>query len=332
MALQYETGTPSTVEDLIDKLQTFAAANNWTVDDYDSVNDECTIHEGTMYVHFGWDATGEELNICHSLGYTGGNAIDAMPDDSGNGSATIGSERHVNFTDGAGSAQAGPFTAYHFFLEDGAGGDPMYIHCIVEVVSGVYRHFGFGTIEKINDWTGGEYVYAHFWNQTANNIDNPTSVSHTCGLDAGTGTSLYDATLHLEDIGAQTTITDKWGIFRGSTPGTDTAGEDRVLLLGGARDGLWLRFLRHIQNSNLNAYVPITPIPVIYRDTSTTPDTWIWLGQQAGIGVVNMENFSSGDEITLGGETWIVFPWVRKQYLEDNTEESWNAGYAYRKS
>lgn len=325
MALQYQTGTPSSVEDLIDKLQTFAAANNFTVDDYDAVNNECTIHESNMYVHFGWFSA-TDLNICQSLGYSVAAAIDAMPDDSGNGSSSSGTGRRVNFE------SAGPWTAYHFFCEDGASGDPMYIHVVVEVSSGVFRHFGFGTIEKVNDWVGGEYAYGHLWGQSVSQIDNPASTSgHTLMLDAITTQNADCATMHIEGVDTMTG-SQKWGVFTSATLGVDDAGEARVRLLGGGRNGLYLYQMRHIHNSNLNAYVPIIPIPVVYVDTTPSPDTWCWLGQMSNVGVVNMHNMSAGDEFTLGGETWKVFPWVRKQFLQDDTEESWNAGYAYRKS
>jgi hypothetical protein len=325
MALQFETGTPSSVEDLVNKLQTFAAAHNFTVDNYDATNDECTIHESNMYVHFGWDGTGTDLNICQSLGYTPATAIDVMPNDSGNGSATIGIERRVEFL------AAGPWTSYEFYCEDGAGGDPMYIHVVVQISAGIYRHFGFGTIDKINDWTGGEYAYGHIWEQGATNIDSPASVSHVFVLDGTSSPSLSNATMHMEGIGLQGG-SEKWGVFGASVTGTDTAGQTRRVLFGGSRDGLWLRFMRHIHNSNLNSYIPIIPIPVVYRDTGTAPDTWIWLGQQPNVGIVNMNNLSAGDTITLGGETWVVYPWARKQHLLANTEESWNAGIVYRKS
>ena len=39
-----------------------------------------------------------------------------------------------------------------------------------------------------------------------------------------------------------------------------------------------------------------------------------------------------GDSIFLGGDDeWLVFPWTRKQHLQIETEESWRAGWAYKK-
>lgn len=337
MALVYETGTPSTIQDLVDKLQTFAAANGWTVDEFDTTGNQCTLHEGSdMYVTFAWDttpATGSSaIAIYQSLGWTTSTAPDAMPDDSGNGDPTpsaVTTERRME------ADQVGPYTAYYFFAQtDGTAALPKYINVVLQVSAGVYRHMQFGTIIKTNDWTGGQYAAGNLWNQTAAQTDNPASTSHYVGLDGQSPFSVDGATMHMEGVGDQG-VNEKWGVFSSLTRtslGTDTAGEARRTLMGGSRGGLWGEQMRHIKNSALNAYVPIIPIPVLYRDTLTVPDKWIWLGQQANVGIVNMDGMSAGDEFTLGGETWKVFPWCRKQFLQADTQESWNAGYAYRKS
>lgn len=321
----YETGTASSIEDLIDKLQTFLDTDPaWTIDNFSTGDNECTIHLGDLYVSFAWDASpSTDLAIYQSLGYSGIADIWDMTDDSGNGDtspSTVNAGRRVNF------GSAGPYTAYHFFAADDA---PYYCHVAVEVSSGVFRHFGFGTIIKVNDWTGGEYAYGHFLNQAASAIDDPTNTAHTFLLDSTNNDASIAATMHIEGVGNMGG-SSKWGCFNAS-PGTDRAAVARAILFGGARAGYWLRYMGQIRNSVLNAYVPIIPIPVVYRDTAPTPDLMIWLGQMRDIGIVNIANLSPGDEITVGADTWIVFPWVRKQYLLANTEESWNAGVAYKK-
>jgi len=323
MALQYETGTPTSPEDLVNKLQTFAATHGWTVDDYDATENECTMHSNNCYVHMKWADSGTEINLCQSLGYTADNEVDNMPNDSGNGSATVGNERRVDFD------AAGSYTAYHFFASDAA---PRYIHIVVEVSSGIFRHFGFGTINKFNDWTGGEYVYGHIWQA---DVDNPQAAQNYLGLDGFSSAPNADvATLHMEGVGDQG-VSDKWAVVKNTTPasaGTDTAGEARWVVYGGWRAGLYSYQYQAFHNSVLNAYVPIYPYTLFYRNSTPVPDEWIYLGVQQNIGGINMDGFSPGDEVTLGGETWKIFPWVRKQYLKNSTQESWNAGVAYRKS
>jgi hypothetical protein len=70
---------------------------------------------------------------------------------------------------------------------------------------------------------------------------------------------------------------------------------------------------------------------VTWEDRTVTPEKWVILGEIPDMAIVNMKNLNPGDEIIIGSDTWVVFPWVRKQFLQANTEESWNAGVAYKK-
>jgi hypothetical protein len=42
-------------------------------------------------------------------------------------------------------------------------------------------------------------------------------------------------------------------------------------------------------------------------------------------------NIDPGQIINIAGDDWYFFPWIRKQFLQNDTEESWNAGVAYRR-
>ncbi len=325
--MSYETGTATDIENLVGKLFTFAtnADPGWTQDELDNTNNYGTMHIGSdLYVSFRWDTTPEtDLGLYQSLGWTASMEPHEQDDDSGNGDTgtPIDTERRVNFQD------TGPYTAYHFFASDGA---PRYIHAVVEVTSGVFRHFGYGTLNKFGDWTGGEYCYGHFWSQSTLNIDEPKAVAHSFGLD-GSHNLNTGATLHVESLGSIQGANEKWMIFGSTTNGgTDTATEDRQVCYGGGRGGWWAYHLGWLEVSTINAYKPLIPIPVMVRDLNTAPDSLYYLGEQPDVALVNMANFNPGDTITVGSDTWFVFPWVRKQKLEVNTEESWNAGIAYK--
>lgn len=324
--MAYETGSATSMEDLISKLFTFAtglSTTPWTQDELDTGNDWGTIHRGSMYVSFRWDTT-DELGVYQSLGWTASQEPHQQDDDSGEGAAGAPTtSRRVNFE------SAGPYTAYHFFA--GEGSTP-YIHIVVEVDSGRFRHFGFGNLKKLGSWTGGEYSYAHFWNQTAGGIDNPNSTLHSVGLEGVFASSSSVATLHMEDFEDQG-VNEKWVVFSGvAVPaGTDRATETRRTVLGQWRGGLWGNYLAWIRYSTPNAYKPFAPMPVIYYDKNATPDTVRWIGEQPDVAVMNMASFTPGQSITIGSDTWMVFPLVRKQKLEVDTEESWMAGYAYKK-
>ena len=325
--MAYETGTATGIEDLVDKLHTFAtglSTTPWTEDELNTSAKYSTLHRGNCYVSFRWDNTNKtDLAIFQSLGFDGPDVTpENHTDDSGAGDITlpINADRRVNFV------SAGPFTKYFFFA--GEGSTP-YIHVVVEVDSGRYRHFGFGNLKKFGTWTGGEYAYGHVWNQ--GDPDNVLLTTHAIMMDGLTFTFTDGATVHMEGIADQT-VDEKWGMCSRRNPcGTDRGGENRFGLRAGIRAGFWGWAMSWIPYSTPNAYKPFIPIPLVYYDVGEAPDTWEWLGEWPDMAIVNMTGFTPGQEITVGTDTWTVFPWVRKQYLQASTEESWNAGVAYKK-
>lgn len=324
--MAYETGVASSIEDLVSKLFTFATGEGWTQDELDLTANYGTLHRGNVYVSFRWDTSpSTDLAVYQSLGWTAAQEPHEQDDDSGQGDTTtpINSGRRCNFE------SSGPYTSYFFFASDSA---PHYIYCVVQVSSGIYRHaFGFGDLDKSNDWTGGEFAYAHYWDQLDSNIDDPSRGAHSFLLDNACTSIAVVGTVHAEDLPAQG-VDEKWLVsFKGSAGGTDTAGETRRICIGTARGGGWTSALAWIPVSQVNAYKAFIPIEVWYKDTTTSPDTIYKLGRMPGIVIVNMKSLSPGDEITIGSDTYTVFPWVRKQKLEANTQESWNAGVGYLK-
>lgn len=320
--MAYQTGSATDVGDLIDDLQTFLGSNGWTVDEFDnSTNYRCSVHRGTVYVHFKWDNSSPDyVGVYHSLGYVATNQPWEHTNDSGNSdsSAPYDGARHVNFE------SSGPFTAYHFFVTND------YVYVVVEVSSGVFRHFGFGTLEKCNDWTGGEFCYGMFWDQGTSQIDSPLGVHHFL-LDGVNSSAARGGTVHAEGLPDQGG-SDKWLVSSSnSTPGNDGDGNTRYRCSGTSRAGGYTVPVGWMRNSQLNLYVPLAPVLVYYVNTLDVPDTYFLLGQMPDIAIVNIHNFSPGDEVTIGSDTWKIFPWVRKQFLQADTEESWNAGVAYKK-
>lgn len=327
--MAYETGTATDIGDLVDKLFTFATGlttTPWTENELDIVSKrQGTLTLGDCVVTFRWDnTTSTDLGLYQSLGWLTGKAAHEMTDDDGSGdnSVPINTGRRVNFQ------STGPFTKYYFFA--GEGDDP-FIHVIVEVDAGRFRHFGFGNIEKHGTWTGGEYLYGHYWSQSTLDLDTPVDNSHSFGLDGLNNVDYIGASLHIENFAIQG-AGEKWGVFTSdTTPINDRAGNSRKYIQGGMRQGFWGYALGWVQYSSPNLYKPLIPIPVIIRDNSPSPDTFQWLGVMPDVSIINMHAFTPAQEITIGSDTWVVFPWVRKQYLKNDTEESWNAGLAYKK-
>lgn len=334
-----QTGTASSIEDLVEKLKIFASGlttTPWTVDEWNPTDNWCTIHRGACYVSFRWGEAGNQLGIYQSLGYAGAVAPHLHTNDSGNGqtSSPITTGRRVNFTDGAGGAgsvNAGPYTSYDFFASEGA--TPT-IYVKVEAVNNLFRHFGFGHLVKANDFTGGEFAFGHYWNTGAGSgVADPKSIYHNFLLDGFGNTVADQATMHLEGFPGQA-VGGKWGVFYNThtSLGNDRAGVARLQLFGGGRSGLYGYALGWIRASQSDAHKLLIPIGVVLRDTSVTPHSWRWLGEMPDIALFNMHFYAPGDEIVVGGtDTYVVYPWVRKQKIAaSSAEESWNAGVAYK--
>lgn len=330
--MAFQTGTSSSIENLLTQLSTFAQANGWTQAYYNAGNNgtlglnknnvhvafrwEETIAGGTMILYQStasdpspttqpWTATGNS-----GFGYTGTTAT------------SYPSQRCVNIF-------AGPHTGYYFFEKDSS---PAYINVIVEVDAGRYRHFGFGELEKVGTWAGGEYCYGHYWEQsTTQGIDIPGSQYHDLGLDGGAGvTTGGHATLRVSDDIPEFGVGAKWAPVRALAWGNDPDGDPYGSAIGGWRSGPLVQGFTNYRISQNTAYTPLIPIPV-WSFFDSNPDIWRLLGYQADVRMCNIATIDPGQVINIAGENWYFFPWVRKQYLENNTEESWNAGVAYRR-
>lgn len=333
--MAYETGVASSTEDLISKLCTFLTSavifsSPWTQDKLDTTGNEASLHLDDVYVHFKWDdGTAVAIGVYQSLGYIdAGTDPDSHTNDSGNGNGSaspVTTERRAQFD------VAGPWTKYHFYAYEG---DNPSVYVVVEETPGVFRHpFGFGNAIKYNDWTGGEFCYAGYWNPNSSYADVPSSPWHSQLLDGNTTATLelQAGTMHIEDMPNGPTD-HKWGVFVDDTTlSSDGDGDGRVSLFGTSRGGPWVRELAWIRSSQLNSYKVFMPIQLYYRDTTDTPDEILKLGEMPNIAVVNMANFSPGEEVTVGSDTWMVFPWVRKQYTDSGVPESRHGGYAYKK-
>lgn len=338
--MAFTSGSATSQEDLIGQLHAFAQANGWTEDELDNVNNVSSLSRGGTFVHFAWDGSeaggADNIAIAQSTAFSGtGRDIDDHTNDSGNGvdapfsSSSLSLQRRIS---GIGN---GPFTSHHFYEHD----LPFpYIHCVLEFAPGIYRHFGFGTIDKIGDWTGGEYVYGHVWDEDGSSDDNPIASNHTLMLDglcgSTTGTDeLNPATLHIEGLPNQPSP-GRYGHIGGGGAawiGVDGNGDDRVLIVGGMRGGFWCQPFAWVGASPLNGFIPLIPIPLAYQVPSTSsPIHYILLGFMSDVRHIQMEDFNPGETVTIGSDTWRIFPGVRKRFLGDNEQETRNMGIAYR--
>ncbi len=312
---RYYSGSYGDQDALIVALDAALVAEGWTQDELDTVtNNRAAWHIGNLYVSASWNGT--DLLLYQALGYTGGNAPGAHPNDSG-------SSHRVRDIGNAGGD-------YHFFTNDGTGVD--FLHAVIEYSPGFYRHFSMGNLIKNGTWTGGEYLAGSEWDQGAG-IDSPAGGGHSTLFDGAVNAGAQAATVHMEGF-PNISASSKWGISHtGAAVGNDTAGVARYRALGGMRKGWFVQPIGRMDPTSSSEFIPGAPSEVVAIDpTYTTLEHRYWLGELPLLFVGSIAGFSVEDEVSIGAETWKCFPFARKAYVASSgIEQSGNAGIWYRK-
>ena len=331
--MAFQTGTSTSIENLMTQLSTFLQANGWTETFFNTITldiGSIGFSKNGIFVSFQYT----EATDNGTLAIYQATAADPSPTtepwtatgDSGAGVASV----TLTSLDTARCCNqfAGPHTAFFFFENDAS---PAYVHIVVEVDAGRYRHFGFGEILKIGDWTGGEYAYGHFWDQSSSRIDVPAIAQHTFGIDGFGNNINMAATMRVDGYPGEPDPATEWAAMVNNIGFTDRAGNDRWIGAGGWRHSREFSAFGGFEISLASAYKPLFPIPLELEDRVPIPDVARRIGFQVDVRMCNIANIEPGQIITIAGEDWFFFPWVRKQFLQNNTEESWNGGIAYRR-
>lgn len=332
--MAFQTGTSLTIENLMTQLSTFLQANGWTQNFFNS-GDPGTIgfSKNQMFVSFQWSETADGLG---TMALYQARAADQAPTtdpwtatgDSGSG---VASNIVNSFDDGlCVNNFAGPHTNYWFFEQDSA---EAYVHIVVEVDAGRYRHFGFGEIDKIGDWVGGEYIYGIKLFQGSQS-DDPTSPFHNIGIDSSNSQASTDGgtTIRVEGHTGEPSAATIWAHFLNSASvGNDRAGNPRWRGFGGWRYSKEFGSFSWLRLSEASAFKPMFPISLEIINTTGAPDQVYRIGFQPDVRLVNIGNLTPAQIINIAGDNWYFFPIIRKQRLQLNTEESYNWGVAYKR-
>jgi len=333
----YKNETTTDLADLISKLNTFLTTGGggnpgWTADRHVPASGEWAISKNDggsndVEVAFQWDtATPDNLGIYQyrsgsgAGNYNTGVAPYAQANDSGNGAAstsnaTLETARYVEITNTP--------TQYWCFTGD------TYAHIVIELSGGAdYRHFGFGVLDKINDWTGGEYCYGWKFlsSPTTDVAIQARSTMLLDGLCAGTSPDAmqnFCATMHIEGM-TDTPTSGLWGVFMGNQ-GSANLGNDRqstprgrIHLTHGFRNGIWAKGFGDFIGTQNMGYVPTYPITITHWDrdisgSSSQADSLSPpLGSMKDVRGVSLENFSAKETVTISGDTWHIFPSAKR--------------------
>jgi len=360
MADQFTNQTCSSFADFMTKLNSFVVTTmGWTAEDLDGVGTlgiDTTAGEaawskaaaGTntndIQVAFQWDAAGTPVSLGiyqynHASGagnYQSANNPYDQPTDSGNGAqstseASLVADRNCEIGSG------GPVQFWAF-----AGTSPVeYVYVVVETTSGQYRHFGFGELQKFNDWTGGAFAYGYRHTSVAGgSVGVQVTSSYLLdGAHRASNAQKYCATINAEGLPNQVAsgmycIVSSIEQLYVHSVGNDrqTSPIARGIMQGGYRQSIFAAQYGVFPASPLTGFVPGYPIGLMYLDSSLSVDDWYGpMGIMDGVRGVNISQFEPGEDVTIGGVVWTMFPAKKKGTGTDSTGTG-NQGMMYRKN
>lgn len=331
------TGTATGLEDFFGKLLAYVGGlSGWTVDEAITTVDsgrQCAVSKGNLFVQWRWDTTSPNtVAMYQSTGFASTTRAGLQAGDSGNGYNT-NNDTDENDLDGERCIKElgnSAYPSYYFYTDTGA----TFVHVAVEKSAGEFRHFGFGNLDKFGDWntgSGGEYVYGHH----VSALSSSTSDSSSFLLDGSTqevANRAYSATMRLSGLPDQGTEVygNVWG-DKGANDGTDSAGNERLKIAGGARGGPLAYGFGWAPPESSSGLSLFQPISCFYKNDVPAISRVYLLGFQPDVRVVHLKYLAAKDTVTLGDQTWRVFPMVRR--IEGSSEgDTGFSGVAYLQS
>lgn len=328
--------------DLVTKVDAFLVANGW-VQDEAPVTDRWAIHKTgagfDIYISARWDSgTPQNLGLYQALGHSLATDPGNHPDDSGMGqisgtNATLDDGRYVRVSN----------TPVQFWGFE----DDHYAHFVVQETATRYVHFGFGLLDKFGDnWTGGEYCYGQYDSTRSIQGGQGARVDFKSFLLDGRATwhnnqtfgivtelTLKNAlpTIHVEGLGIGTA--SKWAVVAGArhpfsgTVENDRGGTQRNRAFGGYRDGSGASAFGVFSGQSTDGLIPLYQIPIYFTGGATgAGGEKMLLGSMKDVRGANIGPFVPGQEVDVGGETWVMFPAEDKNFAQGG-----HMGVAYRK-
>lgn len=331
--MAYETGTSSSVVDLLDKFRLFAIAQGWSVNRWAAAGSgrELCIQKGASYFNFrawnnetmlvnGSNSSGKYgITLNGSDGYSGSAAWDRQPGYPVRGSTSGGDQAHVLFPL---VITTGPFPAYHFFAPDSKT-----LFAEVEISTGIFLRFGCGSLDLFNPAApgGGRFCYS----TGGAHVTDRTSSNQWLGADAdNSGYAMELVPFRGADYASNNSSYSFGSMVRAAFGSFDNwAGSGRTVTSSGLQmacqgGGVHDKVLRDYSPNPLNGIGLLLPniVSLNIGDEFLSP-----IGVIPGMRFMDMTNYLPGDEFTIGSDVWKVFPWYSKGGI------GYNRGIAYLK-
>lgn len=300
--MAFQTGVATSFINLLDALRLFAMANGWTENGWAAVGSDQRLHlqKGSIFANFLAEADLTDLWIQGSLGYNGASAWNAQP------SAMPQGPRLSASLEGA---ITWPVT-YWFFLHTA----PDSIEVVIRYQPTKFQWLTFGTLTAYGSWTGGAYFGASaavavsapnaFSGQEENTP--PPVLFHDRGGGFGTTATCY---LYAA-IDSQT-----WWNNHSSAAGRVTS----------------TRHLWPLVNRSLSAFNGLDTLQPIDLFALRPDAHYSPVGRIEHARHLNVLNHNAADIIDIGGQKWMLFPWLEKSGSTDAANPTTlHAGWAIK--
>lgn len=178
-----------------------------------------------------------------------------------------------------------------------------YVHTVVQTTAGVFFHLHMGVLEN---GTGAQYIQtAERPITTASSyfewVNYPTYFNNPFSYNGGQGSQTSSRNV----IGSIIDGAWAWKYIGASSPG-------RLILpcVQGLCDDMFAR-----SQQPYNGVTPLLPMPVFAE--RSLGNVYSYLGTPPSMRYVNMYQHNPGDVITLGSDTWMLFPMVAKNATQN---------------
>lgn len=332
--MAYQESTPTSVSDMLNIISTFAVGLGWTEARNNTFVSGSTNRRVVSLSRSGFDhvhifgnlssSVYDQIHVLRSIGISTGIDAVAQPN------RGIWSQTNL--------LSNGPFVKMYLFGESGSN---PYVHCVVEHAAGRYRHFGFGELIKQGTWTGGGYCHGQLWYQQPNNTQpqTPNGSNHFVPFSMNPNvigsTSIYNGGVRCDDCDATANsfsgVDDKFLPYNGAASRKVGCG---FVISNASIDFPYVEGAMGVLVVGRSDYNQRTHLIRMSHFVSRASGYRSYIGEPPALRAIDMTAFTALEELVIGGDTWKIFPLVRKGdagSAGSNNESSNNYALAYKK-
>jgi len=329
---------------LLTELKTFAVTtNSWTLehDNLSGTNRQVAFSKGDCYIALGEPATNpttglgvdneSDARIFGALA-TSITVADQFWGQPGSPVTSQGDVDALRLNDVEGSLA-------NVWFFSGGGGDPDYVHMVIQSASDRYSHFSFGHLDKVGQThpnvAYGSSLYYEWWPDGPVDSNDPSrDTTHLYG-------HLGDSrNIHVNILASTLPVGfPAAGIYTGLNnigkvmdveldPSDHTAASST---------NNYMDLFLAVANQLTTGGSPLWPLPYMFKNGALQH---CHLGNLPGVRLVNMANHTPASTLDQGSDEWLVFPFKRKSSREaasggsneQDLANTINYGLAYKKN